>query len=289
MARASKVTGYYPGRARYWAEFNNQVDEFKNLIGVSGGAGTLSVDNTHRNAGISETKVDWDGSTGHDHEDGSTGQGDRLGQSIITDRHLRWDEYGSKALWYVRGNTPGMIIRHGFWNARGEVSTVSGYANAESPFEFSGGVDDSGGSPYGEDDSTIECRDYQIFFSDAHPYAGASGSAGSDDGGSPFPEGSSPVVVITMVGMASDASYTDGVGFVETIADANWDGTDGPGDPALNTATPKWNFLVTVVTHEYFILRGYVRSLDSEKGRKVSKLYGVNWVAVYNPSLGVTL
>lgn len=276
MPFVKRRAGIRPGTTRAGSDFDTQLAEFEDALGqVSGPAGDVNKDNFSPFAGIRETKIDFNPSTGHDHDLGGSNTGAELAHNSISDLQISWSSTDQPR--YTRGAQPGMVVRWGFWNdekADGSQNVIL----------YGGGFDLAAESFV----DPIVTR-YRVHFGNQYDTT----TTTVDEGGSPFPEGSSPVVLITPI-VDIDIVSNTATGMLEALlrAISNTEASFPSSSFTLSEAMGEVCVSIVNVTHEFFDFEFYVPSKNSYSWasatafpRYVANLYGINWIAIYDPTI----
>lgn len=290
MSKVTKAPGLRPTIHRDAEDVLDQINNIRNVLGASawasmGGAGdyaaqdgAIGPENFADTAGIVETKVEFGStlSSEHDHSRIVANSGAALADESIGDLQLDWDGTPPAPPNFTRGLTNGMILRFGYW----DDSKVPGGSGATTVFSATGGYDNEGDAQ-----TEPEPNNFRIYFSTGHDFQrGTTPPSTTEKSGSPFPVGSSPVVVMTPRAEFDSGVYGAGVTLpykypLSLRDDLNSNDPNGLLDDAL------WrvNFSISLVTHEYFDIRVHIPSNDNVIGEWLTYCWGIYWMAVYDP------
>lgn len=271
MTLTTRVSGIRPGSSRNATNINSQLDAFQATLGTTEGGGSvgqLKADNFSKFAGIQETKVNWDTSGGHRHVSAS-GDGAELASNCIGDLQTKWHASKSTVPKYARGAEKGMIIRYGIY--LGYMDKTQQVTYGSRVFHFGGGYT-AADTPGGD---VVE-RTVRIYYSTGHIFQRhdpvGSTFYTTENAGSPFPQGCSPVVTCTL-------ACFDALDFAAEFRPIT--------STYAGSRNNEWQLFVTTITSEYFDLKYHFSSLEAstDDTNWVEGILGVNWVAIYDPTV----
>ena len=268
MGLAERKPGIRPTSARNAADVSTQLDVFEGILGqTAGSAPGVDRENFSQLAGIQESKIDFDSSSGHDHDPLTSGKGAEIALKSVGDEQIDWHDATAPPT-YVRGTQTGTIVRFGFWNDQKENGTTT-------IFKYNGGTS---GSPISYQAPSLDT--YRVYFSTGHFITSGNNAS---EGGEPFPVGSSPVVSFTFVATMDVTAGPTLEDFLLSLDSANNHDTA----VRVSGAAPLLSASITTVTHEFFdFVPFFVSNVDDPQGLGfVGDVYGIYWVAYYDPTL----